>query len=143
MNKYFSNAESSFYLEETVQAYEAQGIPVPSDLMKITDSEYETFMVSPDRKTPQFNMSRHCMEWVDIAPPSKKEAIDNADSLKAQLMSVATQEILPLQDALDLEMATEKERILLTEWKKYRVLLSRVDTNKAPDIEWPESPLRQ
>ncbi|WP_208907139.1 tail fiber assembly protein, partial [Enterobacter cloacae] len=25
-------------------------------------------------------------------------------------------------------------------WKKYRVLLNRVDTSKAPDIEWPEKP---
>ncbi|HAL6907736.1 TPA: tail fiber assembly protein, partial [Escherichia coli] len=25
-------------------------------------------------------------------------------------------------------------------WKKYRVLLNRVDTSTAPDIEWPEIP---
>ncbi|EGS1765299.1 TPA: tail fiber assembly protein, partial [Escherichia coli] len=25
-------------------------------------------------------------------------------------------------------------------WKKYRVLLNRVDTSTAPDIEWPTSP---
>ncbi len=25
-------------------------------------------------------------------------------------------------------------------WKKYRVLLNRVDTSTAPDIEWPEEP---
>ncbi|MGS4547690.1 tail fiber assembly protein [Enterobacter roggenkampii] len=25
----------------------------------------------------------------------------------------------------------------LTEWKKYRVLLMRIDTSKAPAIEWP------
>ncbi|EKS6727787.1 tail fiber assembly protein [Enterobacter mori] len=143
MNKYFSNAESSFYLEETVQVYEEQGISVPSDLMKITDSEYESFMVSPDRKTPRFNINHNCMEWIDIAPPSKEEAIQYADSLKAQLMSVATQAILPLQDAVDLEMATDKETILLTEWKKYRVRLNRIDVNAAPDIEWPESPLSE
>ncbi|MGS6301058.1 MULTISPECIES: tail fiber assembly protein, partial [Enterobacter] len=28
----------------------------------------------------------------------------------------------------------------LTEWKKYRVLLNRVDTSKAPDIDWPVPP---
>lgn len=47
MDKFFSNSENSFYLEETVNSYEEQGIPVPSDLKKITDEEYETFMVSP------------------------------------------------------------------------------------------------
>ena len=44
--------------------------------------------------------------------------------------------IAPLQDAVDLEIATEEERSLLEAWKKYRVLLNRVDTSVAPDIEW-------
>nr|WP_274596915.1 tail fiber assembly protein [Erwinia amylovora] len=26
------------------------------------------------------------------------------------------------------------------EWKKYRVRLTRVDTSKAPGIEWPKIP---
>ncbi|EJQ6528684.1 tail fiber assembly protein, partial [Escherichia coli] len=25
-------------------------------------------------------------------------------------------------------------------WKKYRVLLNRVDTSLSPDIEWPSQP---
>ncbi|EFV1974654.1 tail fiber assembly protein [Escherichia coli] len=40
----------------------------------------------------------------------------------------------------DLEIATEEENSLLEAWKKYRVLLNRVDTSTAPDIEWPEEP---
>ena len=32
--------------------------------------------------------------------------------------------IAPLQDAVDLEIATEEETLLLEAWKKYRVLLS-------------------
>ncbi|HFX7284323.1 TPA: tail fiber assembly protein, partial [Escherichia coli] len=27
--------------------------------------------------------------------------------------------------------------------KKYRVLLNRVDTSTAPDIEWPVNPVRE
>ncbi|MEE7406260.1 tail fiber assembly protein, partial [Escherichia coli] len=48
--------------------------------------------------------------------------------------------IAPLQDAADLEIATEEENSLLEAWKKYRVLLNRVDTSTAPDIEWPTWP---
>ncbi|MSD68578.1 hypothetical protein GKE20_24130 [Escherichia coli] len=48
--------------------------------------------------------------------------------------------IAPLQDAVDLEIATAEERSLLEAWNKYRVLLNRVDTSTAPDIEWPTSP---
>ncbi|WP_424840312.1 tail fiber assembly protein [Serratia marcescens] len=38
-------------------------------------------------------------------------------------------------------MATDVETRRLTEWKKYRVLLMRIDTSKAPDIEWPTPPV--
>lgn len=51
--------------------------------------------------------------------------------------------IAPLQDAVDLEIATEEERSLLEAWNKYRVLLNRVDTSTAPVIEWPANPVRE
>uniref|UniRef100_UPI003890A53C tail fiber assembly protein n=1 Tax=Escherichia coli TaxID=562 RepID=UPI003890A53C len=59
---------------------------------------------------------------------------------KNSLMQVASEHIAPLQDAVDLEIATEEENSLLEARKKYRVLLNRVDTSTAPDIEWPEEP---
>ncbi|EEO0299967.1 tail fiber assembly protein, partial [Salmonella enterica] len=43
----------------------------------------------------------------------------------------------PLQDAVDLEEATDEEKARLNAWKKYRVLVNRVDTSKP---EWPEAP---
>ncbi|MGM8611302.1 tail fiber assembly protein [Enterobacter hormaechei] len=143
MKKYFSNTEKSFYLEETVKTYQAQDISVPADLMIISDDEYEAFMVSPDRKAPQYNFESECMEWVDIEPPTREEAIENAEALKAQLLSVAAQAIAPLQDAVDLSMATDDEMASLSAWKKYRVLLNRVDTSEPDEIEWPESPLTE
>ncbi|HAJ5960220.1 TPA: hypothetical protein HMV95_18455 [Escherichia coli] len=39
-----------------------------------------------------------------------------------------------------MEIATEEETSLLEAWKKYRVLLNRVDTSLSPDIEWPSQP---
>ncbi|HAY0242457.1 TPA: tail fiber assembly protein, partial [Escherichia coli] len=42
---------------------------------------------------------------------------------------------------VDLEIATEEETLLLEAWKKYRVLLNRVDTSVVPDIEWPVAPI--
>ncbi|ENY3728904.1 tail fiber assembly protein [Enterobacter kobei] len=140
MRKFFSNADSSFYLEDTIQVYEAQGIFVPLDLREISDLEYESFMVSPDRMTPHYNIDRNCMEWVDIAPPSQEECISTARSTKERLLSIATQAISPLQDAVDLSMATEAEIVSLQQWKRYRVIVNRIDANDAPDIIWPETP---
>ena len=38
---------------------------------------------------------------------------------------------------------TEEETSLLEACKMYRVLLNRVDTSTAPDIEWPVNPVRE
>lgn len=63
-----------------------------------------------------------------------------AEEEKAELLSLATAAIAPLQDAFDLGVATDEETALLLEWKKYRVQVNRVDTSTAPGIEWPEQP---
>ncbi len=75
---------------------------------------------------------------------SRKNVPDpEAEETKNNLMQVASEHIAPLQDAADLEIATEEETSLLEAWKKYRVLLNRVDTSTAPDIEWPTNPVRE
>ncbi|MFT8210850.1 MAG: tail fiber assembly protein [Symbiopectobacterium sp.] len=63
-------------------------------------------------------------------PAQKNEA----GWMKRQRMDEATRVIYPLQDAADLDMATEAETAQLVAWKTYRVLLNRVDISKAPDI---------
>jgi hypothetical protein len=85
-------------------------------------------------------------EWVfdgkKVVPRtwSKEELIAQAQKTKSALLDEAAKVIVPLQDASDIEMATEEELQQLRAWKTYRVLLSRVDVSTAPDIDWPESP---
>ncbi|WP_264384079.1 tail fiber assembly protein [Siccibacter colletis] len=73
---------------------------------------------------------------------SKLKAAQQAEAInqKAYLLNSSSQEISTLQDAVDLEMATESEAARLLALKKYRVLLNRVDTSTAPDIIWPSAP---
>lgn len=73
-------------------------------------------------------------------PISKEQHIAEAESKKQSFLAEATDVIAPLQDAVDLDMATDEEYEQLKEWKKYRVLLNRVDTSTAPDIDWPVKP---
>lgn len=62
-----------------------------------------------------------------------------ATDKKAELMTEAATVISLLQDAVDLGMATDDETERYNAWRKYRVLLSRVDiTVELP--EWPEQP---
>ncbi|EET5326201.1 tail fiber assembly protein, partial [Escherichia coli] len=64
--------------------------------------------------------------WVKDTEAEKLFRIREAEETKNSLMQVASEHIAPLQDAVDLEIATEKETLLLEAWKKYRVLLNRV-----------------
>ena len=67
-------------------------------------------------------------------------AVATANAIKAALIYSASEQINPLQDAVDLDMATEDEKARFDAWRKYRVLLTRVDTSAAPTITWPEAP---
>ncbi|MGX8948438.1 tail fiber assembly protein [Providencia stuartii] len=73
-------------------------------------------------------------------PVSKEQLIAEAEQKKQSLLAEANNAIAPLQDAVDLDMATDEEKVQLTAWKTYRVLLNRVDTSLAPNIDWPEKP---
>ncbi|EOW6673991.1 tail fiber assembly protein [Cronobacter dublinensis] len=54
-------------------------------------------------------------------------------------MNKASNDISLLQDAVDLDMASEKEAAKLIALKRYRVLLNRLDVATAPNIKWPEA----
>ncbi|WP_167351115.1 tail fiber assembly protein, partial [Buttiauxella gaviniae] len=56
---------------------------------------------------------------------------------RAMLKAVADTEITWRQDAVDADIASDVEKADLAAWKKYRVMLMRVDTSKP---EWPEKP---
>lgn len=81
----------------------------------------------------------------EFTPPVEPEVphedlVAQASQQKENLMAEASQQVSVLQDAVDLDMATDEEKAMLLVWKKYRVLLNRVDTKLAPDIDWPEHP---
>ncbi|EPR6388079.1 tail fiber assembly protein [Providencia stuartii] len=79
-------------------------------------------------------------KWVTDTEAQKAALVAEADNEKAQRLNEANDTITYLQEAVDVGLATETETAALQEWKKYRVLLNRVDTSLAPDIEWPEKP---
>ncbi|WP_283252675.1 tail fiber assembly protein [Enterobacter bugandensis] len=66
---------------------------------------------------------------VDYAAEAQRNKLD--------LLTQANNVIATLQDAVDLNMATDEETANLLEWKKYRVLLSRVNVDKPV---WPPLP---
>lgn len=114
--KYFKDEKNNVY------AYESDGSQdefIKPDLILISEEEAME-LASP--------------------PPASEQLVAMADSQKTVLLLEADNEIAWRNDAIALDMATDEEKSDLTEWKRYRVRLSRVNTSTAPDINWPEKP---
>lgn len=71
---------------------------------------------------------------------TKGELVVQAERRKEELLVLASNNIAPLQDAVDLDEATLEEIERLKAWKKYRMQANRIDPTIAPDIEWPAQP---
>jgi len=76
-------------------------------------------------------------KWVTDAAAVQAAAKAAAEQKRAGLLSTANNEIVWRQDAVDADIATDDEKTALAAWKKYRVLLMRVDLLKP---EWPPVP---
>ncbi|EIO8860797.1 tail fiber assembly protein, partial [Salmonella enterica] len=89
--------------------------------------------ISPDGQYEKWDGTK----WVKDEEAEKAARLREAEETKKRLLQLATDKMAPLQDAVDLEEATDEEKARLNAWKKYRVLVNRVDTSKP---EWPEAP---
>ncbi|WP_263063050.1 tail fiber assembly protein [Dickeya dadantii] len=140
------------------------GDALPADVLRITNEQYaeffsalnttagnfvvvyidgDTLKISAVRPDVYHTWSSESHTWIltDAAQQQQKEDQAAAAALqKNQLLDDVTKKIAPLQDAVDLDMATDAETTQLAKLKKYRVLLNRVDTSTAPAITWPEKP---
>ncbi|HHJ9262544.1 TPA: tail fiber assembly protein, partial [Salmonella enterica subsp. enterica] len=76
--------------------------------------------------------------WGNDEAAEAAARLREAEGTKNRLLQIASEKIAPLQDAVDLDEATDKEKASLLAWRKYRVLVNRVDTLN-PD--WPEQPV--
>ncbi|MCM5989242.1 tail fiber assembly protein [Klebsiella pneumoniae] len=154
----FSVSTQSFYDDN----YEENAIvdDLPSDVQAIDNEQYAHFFnaINSDRVVylvaDKYNISQprpdkyHSWDaagntWVmtDAAVTRKSaDLIADAELRRSTLLSEAGTAISPLQDAVELDMATDEEKSRYDAWRKYRVLLMRVDTSLAPDINWPEPP---
>lgn len=73
---------------------------------------------------------------------SKPDPLAEAVAEYNRLRQVADFALAPLQDAADLDAATQAELYSLSAWKTYRIALSRVQTQEGypQSIEWPIAP---
>ncbi|MGJ3448631.1 tail fiber assembly protein [Enterobacter ludwigii] len=135
MTYFYSASTNAFYPLELKKDYEEAGT-WPEDTVDISEAEYQALLSGQS-------------EGLEITPdangrPTLSEPVVDpvvvAEGTKRQLLAEVREKIAILQDAADLGMATDEENAQLIAWKNYRVLLNRVNTSTAPDIQWTDVP---
>ena len=120
--KFYKNDDNQVYAyEDDVPEYgESDGseITVQSGLKRITEEEF-----------------------LELSKPkiTKEDIIFNNKIRKDNLIIEANEKIKILEDIIELEVQETNEEEQLKEWKRYRILLTRIDTNNI-DIKFPSKP---
>lgn len=121
------NRGKTAYHTETRQQIEIDFIGgLPSDLT----------LLAPKTEFDKWNGKK----WVTDTEAQKADLVAQAEQEKAQRLDEANTTIMYLQDAIEVGLDDDDYEAKLKDWKKYRVLLNRVDTSLAPDIDWPVKP---
>ncbi|NWD73268.1 tail fiber assembly protein [Pseudomonas gingeri] len=77
------------------------------------------------------------------AAPTPEQVLQVANAKRDDLLSVAALRLAPLQDAVDLDTATDADTTNLKLWKQYRVAVNRVPEQPGfpTTINWPAPPV--
>lgn len=80
-------------------------------------------------------------EFLELSKPkiTKEDIIFNNKIRKDNLIIEANEKIKILEDIIELEMQENNEEEQLKEWKRYRIILTRIDINNI-DIKFPPKP---
>ncbi|HAZ8818493.1 TPA: tail fiber assembly protein [Citrobacter koseri] len=137
---FYSASTGGFYPVSLKVDYETAG-SWPVDAVSVADEDMVALQAGQSAGKQITANAEGYPVLTDPKPLTPEQLQQQAKVQQSALMNAATDAIAPLQDAVDLDEATEEELLLLKEWKKYRVMLNRLDLSSAPEINWPDMPL--
>ncbi|ROR58833.1 tail fiber assembly protein [Providencia sp. PROV179] len=108
----------------------------PIEIDFIGDLPLTLTLLEPKTEFDKWNGKK----WVTDTEAQKAVLVAQTEQEKAQRLEEANATITYLQDAIEVGLDDDDYQAKLTAWKTYRVLLNRVDTSLAPDIDWPQKP---
>lgn len=136
-------------LPHGAQASEQSRFPV--DIVNPPDGRVQLptdFDPKPEQPEVSWPDTIGSIDWSQMVTAEMKREAAAAQHLAGVQAEIAAQRgaadsaIAPLQDAVDLDDATEAEATALKAWKKYRVALNRLPEQPGypTDIDWPAPP---
>lgn len=143
-SEYSTKLSAKFYAASTSGFYsiEVHGKEIPADAVEITDAEYTLLLDGQSSGLMISTDSQGRPILVERPPRSVEELSVSALARRDALLSTAAIRIAPLQDAVDLEEATDADTVNLKLWKQYRVAVNRAPSQ--PEfprvIAWPVPP---
>ncbi|WP_410736676.1 tail fiber assembly protein [Citrobacter koseri] len=136
---FFSASTCGFYDDQMKENYIDAG-SWPDDTVPVSERWYE-YLIQKQSEGKIIIANEYGSPVIsDPAPLSTEQLVQEAGEKKAELLAMADAAIALLSRAVRLKMATDEEVGKLEEWERYSVLLNRVETSTAPDIDWPPQP---
>lgn len=119
----------------------------PADLLSVPDGQLALPGPEVDEQFPALGFA--AIDWSALITAEMKleqEAavvLADAQANLRDYRETADSAIAPLQDAVDLEDATDGEVAALKDWKRYRLALNRLQSQPGwpTDIDWPAPPV--
>ena len=138
MEIFYSAATKGFYSQEI------HGDIMPSDCVPLEGGREEHLaLLEGQAKGKIIEADENGYPRLSDPLPETPEAIEAQILAERDFrLSQAAIRIAPLQDAVDIDIATDDERALLLDWKRYRVALNRLEIEEGfpTSVEWPATP---
>lgn len=146
MKHFYNPNTQSFYIDEI--NYE-----IPVDSIEITAEQHNELYnainsgciifddLSYSEPPPAifYKWNGKTKKWVKDKEAENAATIAQNQTMKNSLINETNEKIALLQDIIDLEIQEADEEAQLKKWKKYRILLTRVDTSDIKAV-FPDKP---
>ncbi|CAH6661969.1 tail fiber assembly protein [Pseudocitrobacter vendiensis] len=139
MNYWFSPENNAFYPVALKNDYLIAGT-LPDDLIEVSDNVFMEYSGTPPEGKVRGVAEDGYPIWVYLPPLTPEEEAEAAAQRKAALLAEAQGAISIWQTELQLGIISEDDKASLISWLAYIKELQTVDTDAAPNINWPTAP---
>jgi hypothetical protein len=118
------------------------GAETPSDVVEVSREDHQKLLDGQTDGKVISSSADGQPVLIERPPLTVEELTAMAFGSRDNMLSFSAIRIAPLQDAVDMDQASDEEVASLATWKQYRIDLNRIHLQKGfPEkIKWPASP---